>query len=628
MKSTLKASAYLALAVAGLCLASCGVEPQAPPPVAPTSTSQLDQPVQPAQPGVQGQPGQPDTLKAPAVALPGGAPDTPPGSGTAGQTESSDEPFPRLAGVGPGDWPQWGGSMWRNNAPTARYLPNDWDVDSGKNIKWVAQLGSQSYGNPVIANGQVYVGTNNGNGWVKRYPPDVDLGCLICFRESDGQFLWQHCNEKLPHGKVLDWELQGVCATPLVDGERLWYVTNRGTVVCLDTQGFHDGENDGDTSEPNENKDEADVIWTFDMMKELQLFQHNMCASSVTVVGDKLFLITGNGVDETHVNIPSPRCPSFVCLDKNTGKFLWGDSSPGQNILHGQWSSPAYAVFGGVPQVMFAGGDAWLYSFHGENYADGKPELLWKFDCNPKASKWILGGRGTRNELIATPVVYQGLVYIAVGQDPEHGEGEAHLWCIDPTKRGDISPQLVFNSSDESTPIPHKRLQAAVPEDGDIVRDNPNSGVVWHYHKHDWNGDGQISFEETMHRTIGSVAIKDDLLFIADFSGLFHCIDAKTGKQHWSYDMLAASWGSPLIADGKVYIGDEDGDVSIFRLSADPNVAMQRVEENGEVEYKPIAELNMGSSVYTTPVTANGVLFIANKDRLFAIQAPSEAAAK
>ena len=78
-----------------------------------------------------------------------------------------------------------------------------------------------------------------------------------------------------------------------------------------------------------------------------------------------------------------------------------------------------------------------------------------------------------------------------------------------------------------------------------------------------------------MHRTVGTVAIKDDILYIADFSGLFHCLDAKTGKVHWVYDMLAAAWGSPLIVEDKVYVGDEDGDVAIFRHSADPNVAME-----------------------------------------------------
>ena len=123
----------------------------------------------------------------------------------------------------------------------------DWrlDKDKAKNIKWAASLGSQSYGNPVIANGKIYAGSNNGAGYLKRYPSDIDLGVLLCFNETDGKFLWQHSNEKLPTGRVHDWPMQGVCATPLVEGKRLWYVTNRGEVVCLDTEGFYDGMDDG-----------------------------------------------------------------------------------------------------------------------------------------------------------------------------------------------------------------------------------------------------------------------------------------------------------------------------------------------------------------------------------------------
>jgi outer membrane protein assembly factor BamB len=127
---------------------------------------------------------------------------------------------------------------------------------------------------------------------------------------------------------------------------------------------------------------------------------------------------------------------------------------------------------------------------------------------------------------------------------------------------------------------------------------------VWHYAFNDANNDGSIDFEEKMHRTIGSAAIKDDLLVIVDFSGLVHCVDAKTGKPHWTHDMLAASWGSPLIADGKIYCGDEDGDVTILKLDKTKDV---------------IAEINMGSAVYSSPIVANGTLYISSKNYLFAI---------
>ncbi|QEG36540.1 outer membrane protein assembly factor BamB family protein [Bythopirellula goksoeyrii] len=532
------------------------------------------------------------------------------------------------------DWPQWGGTPQHNNTPIGHDIPTEWNVGkfnyttgewdpkTAKNIKWVARLGSQTYGNAVVADGQVYVGTNNSGGWIERYPSDVDLGCLICFDTKDGKFLWQHSSEKLPTGRVHDWPLQGICCAPFVEGDRLWFVTSRGEVRCLDTKGFYDGENDGpytaeeellkESKKPYDLNKEADVVWVFDMMKELGISQHNMCSCSVTGAGDILFVNTSNGVDVEHNYIPAPDAPSFFAMDKNTGKVLWTDKSPGLNILHGQWSSPTYFELDGQAQVIFAGGDGWVYSFDPAGDGEGNSKLLWKFDANPKTSRWELGGRGTRNNIIATPVFCNDKLYVAVGQDPEHGEGIGHLWCIDPTKRGNVSPELAFNSADPTQEIPPKRVQAVVPEEGDLTRPNPNSAAIWHYSEVDQNGNDKIDFEETMHRSCGTVAIRDGILYIADFSGLFHCLDAETGKVNWTYDMLSAAWGSPLIVEDKVYIGDEDGEVAIFRHSADPEVAM----EDGEPYY---GTQDMGNSVYSTPIVADDVLYISNRTHLFAI---------
>jgi outer membrane protein assembly factor BamB len=603
------------------------------------------------------------------------------------------------APIKPGDWNQWGGTSYRNNTPIGKNIPTEWDtgkfdrktnkwLGGGKNIKWVAQVGSQTYGNPVIGNGHVFVGSNNNQGYIKRYPADVDLGVLLCFDEKDGKFLWQHSCEKLPTGRVHDWPQQGICAASYTEGDRVWLTTSRGEIVCLDVQGFYDGEDDGQKNVPakmfemmkaedptmdkvapaiealNSGKlpddvrkhfadsgielpedqkvevadagkkwtikakvgdadrelfvaaqgpklvgfkvlspadnDESDVIWTFDMMKELGSSQHNMCSTSITAFGDILFCCTGNGVDESHINIPAPEAPSFFAIDKNTKEVYWTSNLPGPNIIHGQWSSPAVAKLGGVDQVIYGGGDGWLYSFKADKGQDGKPEMLWKFDLNPKEAKWVLGGRGTRNEPIGTPVVYDGLVYIAVGQDPEHGEGIGHMYCIDPTKRGDVSESLAVKKADPKQIVPPRRLVGVIEDEGEVSIANPNSACVWHYSQ---RGE---DFEKQMHRTIGTCAIKDDLCFIADFSGLFHCFDAKTGEELWNYDMLAASWGSPLIVDGHVYMGDEDGDIVIFNLD--------------RKAHDPIAEINMGSSVYSTPVVANNILFISSKTHVFAIQ--------
>ncbi|MBM4090161.1 MAG: hypothetical protein FJ276_12180 [Planctomycetes bacterium] len=357
-------------------------------------------------------------------------------------------------------------------------------------------------------------------------------------------------------------------------------------------------------------KDEADTVWKFDMMGKLGVSQHNMCSCSVTVLGDLLFVNTSNGVDETEEKVAAPDAPSFLALDKHTGEVVWTDNSPGPNILHGQWSSPAAAVLGGVPQVIFAAGDGWVFSFRAERGQGGKPELLWQFDTNPKESKWVVGGTGDRKDVIATPTIYDGLVYVAGGHDPEFGEGDTSLWCIDPTKRGDVSPQLAVKADDHAVMLPRRRAQAVIPTQGEEAIDNPNSAVIWEYRGHDRNGDGEFDFDEKMHCTTGAAVIKNDLLFIADFAGLLHCLDAKTAQVHWTYDTMAHVWGTVTIADNRVYVGDEDGDVCVFELKAEP--------------HEPISEQTMEDSLYTSPTVANGVLYIASNRRVFAIQASAD----
>ena len=447
----------------------------------------------------------------------------------------------------------WGFTPSRNLVSDETNLPIEWDPDTGKNIKWVTQLGSQSYAGPIVHGDKIFVGTNN----QALYNPKLtgDRGVIAAFNESDGQFLWQSTHTKLTTGRVNDWPQQGICSTPYIEGDRLYYISNRCQVVCVDTEGFLDGENDGPYTEETETSEiDGDIIWIYDMMEELDVFPHNLATCSPVGAGDLLFVETSNGVDEGHIHIPSPLAPSFIAVNKKTGELAWEDASPGQNILHGQWANPAYAVIEGKPQVIFPGGDGVVYALEPET-----GELIWKFDCNPKESVWELGGRGTRNSIIATPVVYNDRVFIAVGQDPEHGEGVGHLWAIDATQTGDVT----------------------------------ESAGVWHFGNKDYS------------RTMSTVAIQNGLLFTADLSGFVYCLDAETGQHHWTYDTFAAIWASTFVADGKVYIGDEDGDLAVLEASN---------------EKKLLYEVNMGSAIYTTPIAKSGVLYIVSRNQLFAIE--------
>jgi outer membrane protein assembly factor BamB len=492
----------------------------------------------------------------------------------------------------PGEWAMFGGSPTRNMVnDDVKGPPTEWSVEEGdaQNLKWSADLGSRSYGGPVVAGGQVYIGTNNQNPrdkkWVKDGEP-IDLGILMAFGEKDGKFLWQTVFPKLPGGRVVDWPLEGLCSTPAVEGDLMYYVSNRCEVVCSKTSG--------------------EIVWKLDMIGKLHVFPHNLAACSPLIVGDHLWIVTANGVDEGHINVPSPSAPSFIKVDKRDGKVLWQNNEPtaelltipkegatedflkqlvnrGELIQHGQWSNPAYAVVKGQPQVVFPGGDGWIRSFD----LDGK--LLWKFDCNPKDAVYQLGSRGTRNDFIATPVTYDDKVYIGVGQDPEHLIGVGHLWCIDMTKRGDVSPEIVTDAS------------AFPPK----TKANPNSAKVWHY-------GGPTTAEDRKKllrnyyfgRTMSTCAIKDGICYAADLNGTIHCLDAATGKVHWTHDTRAEIWCSPYLADGKVYMGNDANSVIVFAHGKKKEI---------------LAENDMGGPVRATPVAANGVLYVMTSNKLYAL---------
>ncbi len=451
------------------------------------------------------------------------------------------------------DWPVWGGNTARSAQCVAGSIPHEWDVHGGQNIKWKVRLGSYSYGGPIIADGRIYVGTNN----AAELRPGIagDKGCLLCLSQVNGKLLWQATHDKLPSGPPNDWPEQGVASSPAVDGERVYYVSNRCELVCADARGFHDDENDGPLrAEKLRDKLDADFVWILDMMGELDVYPHNLAACAPVVVGDLVFVCTSNGVNDEHDTPPKPDAPSFIAVNKHTGKVVWKRNDPGRDILHGQWSSPAVAVIDGVTQAIFGGGDGVCYSFAAET---GK--LLWRFDLNPKDAVWEEAGTGTKTAIVATPVIAGNTVYLAVGDDPEHALAPGHFYAIDATKRGDIT----------------------------------QSGRLWHV-------------GEEFSRTIASVAVADGLVYATDLDGYLSCFDAKTGKRHWRYDMEASVWGSPAVIDGKVMLGNTDGELIVLK--------------HGK-ELEELARNDMRQPIYTTPVGVGDTLYIVTQRTLYAIAA-------
>ncbi len=464
-------------------------------------------------------------------------------------------PLPIAAPVDGGDWPMWGGAPDRNMVSPEKNLATVFGGTKNENIKWTADLGTQTYGNPVISDGRVYIGTNNGH---PRNPAiKGDRGVLMCFSTSDGSFLWQAVHEKLPTGDAEDWEEIGICSTPCVVDDRVYYVNNRAELVACDAEGFADGENDGPFGDEEfSSPGDADLLWVLDMRGELGVTPYQASASSPLVVDGVVFVVTGHGMDEHLGKVKNPTAPSFLAVDAAKGEVLWEDHSPGDRIFEGQWGSPAYAVVEGQPQVAFPGGDGWLYAFEPKS---GK--LLWKFNCKAHEKTRANGKPETKDYLVAHPVYAGFTVMIALGASPESGDDYGCLWAIDARKRGDIT----------------------------------KTAELWRLQRKEFG------------RSVSGVAVDAGLVYAVEMGGLVSCIELATGVRVWRHDFFSAIWGTPLVADGKVYLRNEDGEVIVFAAGR---------------EKKILATNGLPGLSHGTVTAARGTLYLAGESQLYAIALP------
>ncbi len=482
-----------------------------------------------------------------------------------------------------GDWPGWGDGPGRNmvspeKKSPVRFEPGRYvdgteivDPDTTRGVKWVAKLGSQTYGNPTIAGGLVMVGTNNA---AERRPGITgDYSVVMAFDQRNGDLRWQLSVPKMDSGKVNDWEFLGICSAPTWADGTIYVVTTHGEVVALDPDGHADG-NDGFQDEeaymggpgkapvPLDPLRDADILWVFDMVEELGVFPHNATSNSVLVVGDTLYLGTSNGVDWSHVDLPSPFAPALIALDRHTGALLAEEAAGiSERTLHANWSSPSFAAATqeSPDQVVFGGGDGFVYGFGVEPVDDDGLAVLpklWSTDANLPTyrvrdgapMKYATPGDGP-SEVVGSPVVHDGLIYVSIGQDPEHGGGVGLLTAL--TLRGDVR----------------------------------------------WRYDG-------LRRSISTPAVARGMVLAPDYDGVLHAVDAKTGAPLWTHDTGAHIWGSPLVVGSKLYLGNEDGILTVLKVGKKPKV---------------LAEVQLPAPIYSSPVLADGVLYVATQTQLYAV---------
>ena len=498
------------------------------------------------------------------------------------------------------DQPQWGEAWSRNQVSSETGIPASFDPDTGRNIRWTARLGTEAHATPVVADGRVYIGTNN------QEPRDPkhqgDRGVLMCLDERTGELQWQLVVPKRDEDPYFDWPKSGISSPATVEGDRVYVVSNRGEVLCLDAKGLGDGNDRpyqdeglhmtppyGDRPAPGPRPGaaiaperlelapgvtamkpdalDADILWIFDMVEEAGIWPHDGAHSSILIRGEHLYLNTGTGVDNTHKAIRRPEAPSLIVLDKNTGRYLAREREGiAPNIFHCTWSAPSMTAIEGQDQIVYAAGNGVVYGFEPLIEAPASGEVatlkaLWRYDFDPEAPKtevhrYHQNKREGPSNFYGLPVALGEHVYVAGGGDLWWGKNGAWLKKIDASGQGDLT----------------------------------DSGTVW-------------SVELGRH-VFSTPAVWEDLVFVADNSRFVYCFDANTGQLHWRHEARGDFWASPYVVDGKVFIGSRRGDFWVFAASDQLNV---------------LAEIDLGAPVSATAVAANGTLYVATMFHLHAI---------
>lgn len=485
------------------------------------------------------------------------------------------------------DWPQWCGNDARNavSAETglpAGFVPRPAPAKAAEptdaagappvapeptQLKWKRRLNTHAYGGPVVVNGKIYLSINDRAGG----------GEVVGLEEATGKELWHLTIPRM----VTEWKefnyddlSLGVCSTPTLADGRLYVVSNRDEMLCLDPDGrVHSAEPDvvrqvagSDQPPMTTDSDAVGIVWRFDMITEehVAAWPQDAADCSVLVNGDYVYVCPCNGVNKSHKVVPHPDAPSLIVLDKRTGRLIARDfENVGHRLFHGEWSSPALGEVNGKALVFFGGGDGVCYAFDPVPVPPAKPgepgslKCVWRFDVNAAAGRTGVYQNNVAgpSEIIATPVFYRNRVYVGVGQDPRHGQGRGALACIDATGTGDLTPK----------------------------------GAVW--------------INTAIDRSLTTVTIKDGILYTADFSGRVFALDADTGRELWRQETNGPIWSTPLVADGKVYVGTDTGDLWTFAASR---------------ELKVLATTKLDSPISASPVAANGVLYVMTQRWLYA----------
>lgn len=342
--------------------------------------------------------------------------------------------------------------------------------------------------------------------------------------------------------------------------------------------------------------------------------------SSPIVVGDRVFVTAGDSSDETR---------RIICLDSSSGEILWNTAvhqGPG-GTMH-RFNSTASSTPVSDGKFVFA----IFVDDHGLYVAalDFAGTVVWT--KNP-------GTFYSNHGFAACPVIYGEGVIVNGQQDGEafvcmlRREDGKELWRHTPTVnlRSFSTPLLTtVNGEDQLILTGSSKTIGIDPKSGETIwhADGPSQkfvctpavghGLVFSFggspEKHAMalrlggRGDvlesGLVWRNERSMPYVPSPILVGDYLHIINDTGVYTCLEPRTGKTLYTGRKLGSVYSSPVSVADRIYLFEDSGACTVIRNSP---------------SFEVLARNELGEPVQTTPAISHGKLYVRTESHMLQI---------
>lgn len=376
--------------------------------------------------------------------------------------------------------------------------------------------------------------------------------------------------------------------------------------------------------------------------------------ASPVIWGNKVFMLTAISENEKLTYVPKDRSIKTVtennkhtwrvyCLDKKTGKILWQqDAHTGvpksKRHVKATQANSTPVTNGKVLIALFGSEGMYCYDLNGK--------LLWKKDLGDLGTGYY-GQPDVEWGYASSPVIYKNLVFVQVdghkqsfiaAYDLKDGKEvwkterkEITSWSTPTIYEGKGRAELIANGSNYIRgydPMTGKELwrfdddQTQVKQQAPLIANdliivtggNPTGRPMYAFRP---GASGDISLKEGEQKNqhlawrtekgspyTPTPVVYGDYLYVCSDNGVFSAYNVKTGELIYQNRLPTSFSASPVAADGKLYMGSEDGDMYIVKAGP---------------KFELLATNAMGEALMASPAISDGVIYIRSQHNLYAI---------